>query len=200
LQPHNERFPNGFDVISATAQKKGVEICLWFNPSKTNSYQFWERDADILIDYYHRYGIKVFKIDGIAWDDKLSETNLRQLFTKVMVATEGKAVFNIDVTAGYRAGYFYFNEFGNIFLENRYTDWGNYYPHRTLRNLWLLAGYVPADWLQIEFLNNSRNKNKYAADDALAPGNIPLAYTSAITLVAQPLAWMEVSNLKTEQA
>jgi len=195
-QPHTERFPNGLDPIITAAQKKGIEICLWFNPSKINSYQLWERDADILIDYYHRYDIKVFKIDGISLNDKKSESNLRQLFTKVMVATEGKAVFNMDVTAGHRLGYFYFNEFGNIFLENRYTDWGNYYPHRTLRNLWSLASYVPADWLQIEFLNNSRNKNKYKEGDTLAPGNIPLTYTSAITLVAQPLAWMEVSNLK----
>jgi len=194
-QPHNERFPNGLDPIITAAQNKGVEICLWFNPSKANSYQLWERDADILIDYYHRYGIKVFKIDGISLDNKRSETNLYQLFNKVMVATEGRVAFNMDVTAGKRAGYFYFNEFGNIFLENRYTDWGNYYPHRTLRNLWSLAGYVPAERLQIEFLNNTRNKNKYAEDDSLAPDNIPFTYTSAITLVAQPLAWMEVSNL-----
>ena len=36
-------------------------------------------------------------------------------------------------------------EYGNIFLENRYTDWGNYFPYRTLRNLWQLSRYVPAE-------------------------------------------------------
>jgi len=199
-KPHKERFPNGFDSISAVALKKGIEICLWFNPSKTGSYQLWERDADILINYYRQYGIKVFKIDGISLDDKQSEINLYQFFNKVMVATAGKATFNMDVTAGYRPGYFYFNEFGNIFLENRYTDWGNYYPHRTLRNLWSLTGYIPAERLQIEFLNNDRNKDKYVKDDPLAPSNIALTYASAITLIAQPLAWMEVSNLKNIEA
>ncbi len=48
----------------------------------------------------------------------------------------------------------------------------------------------------IEFLNNTRNANKYPKDDPLAPARIPITYTSAITLAAQPLAWMEVSNLK----
>ncbi|GAA4270764.1 alpha-galactosidase [Aquimarina gracilis] len=194
-QPNPERFPNGFETIIATAKKKNVELCLWFNPSKTNSYQFWERDADILIDYYNRHNIKVFKIDGISLTNKQSEINLRKLFTKVMHATEGKVTFNMDVTAGNRVGYHYFNEFGNVFLENRYTDWGNYYPHRTLRNLWMLAGYVPAERLQIEFLNNARNPKKYPKDDILAPQKNPLTYTSAITLAAQPLAWMELSSL-----
>ncbi len=199
-QPHPERFPEGFKPILAAANKKNVEICLWFNPSKANSYALWERDADILISYYKKYRIKVFKIDGMSFADKQSEINLRKLFTKVMIETQGNVTFNMDVTAGHRVGYHYFNEFGNVFLENRYTDWANYYPHRTLRNLWQLARYVPAERLQIEFLNNTRNPHKYREDDVLAPEKIPLSYTSAITLVAQPLAWMELSNLaKTEE-
>jgi len=28
---------------------------------------------------------------------------------------------------------------GVLVLENRYTDWVNYHPHWTLRNLWMLA-------------------------------------------------------------
>ncbi|TRX60668.1 alpha-galactosidase [Fulvivirga sp. M361] len=194
-QPHTGRFPNGFKKIIDTARKKEISIGLWFNPSKANSYELWERDADILLDYYRRYGIRVFKIDGMDLADKQSEINLRKLFTKVMQATEGKVTFNMDVTAGRRVGYHYFNEFGNIFLENRYTDWGNYYPHRTLRNLWKLSAYVPAERLQIEFLNNARNAKKYAQDDVLVPQRMPLIYTSAVTLCAQPLAWMELSGL-----
>ena len=61
-----------------------------------------------------------------------------------MDATGGQAVFNLDVTAGRRWGYHYGNEYGNIFLENRYTDWGNYHPHWTLRNLWMLSRYRAA--------------------------------------------------------
>ena len=40
-------------------------------------------------------------------------------------------------------GYLAAREYGTLFVENRYTDFGNYYPHRTLRNLWMLARYVP---------------------------------------------------------
>ncbi|MFS4417249.1 hypothetical protein [Maribacter sp. 2307ULW6-5] len=64
-----------------------------------------------------------------------------------------------------------------------------------LRNLWMLSAYVPADRLQIEFLNNARNAQKYPENDDLAPANVPLEYTSALTLPAQPLAWMELSGL-----
>ena len=52
---------------------------------------------------------------------------------------------------------------------NRYTDWGNYYPYRTLRNLWMLSRYVPAEKMQIEFLNKWRNADKYDAADLLPP-------------------------------
>jgi hypothetical protein len=194
-QPHNERFPNGFENIIKTANASGIEICLWFNPSKKNNYENWERDADILIDFYNTYGIKVFKIDGIELTGKTAELNLRKFFNKVQKATEGKVVFNLDVTAGRRMGYFYFLEYGNLFMENRYTDWGNYYPHHTLRNLWMLSKYIPAEKIQVEFLNKWRNTNKYQQNDPLAPLNIPFEYQVASTFAGQPLAWTEVSQL-----
>lgn len=197
-QPHKERFPNGLSKIVKSAKKAGLEICLWFNPSKKDHYRQWERDADILIGYYRKWGIKVFKIDGIDLDSKQSEENLRRMFEKVMEASGGQAVFNFDVTAGKRFGYHYFTEYGNIFLENRYTDWANYYPHRSLRNLWMLSAYVPAEKLQIEWLNPWRNTDKYAADDPLAPSKIPFDYQMAVTFMAQPLAWMESSSLPEE--
>lgn len=45
----------------------------------------------------------------------------------------------MDLTNGRRVGYHWFTEYGNIFMENRYTDWGNYYPYKTLRNIWQLS-------------------------------------------------------------
>ena len=71
--------------------------------------------------------------------------------------TDEEVIFNLDATASRRGGYHMFNEYGNIFLENRYTDWQNYYPYWTLRNLWMLSKYVPAEKLQIEFQNKWRN-------------------------------------------
>jgi len=77
-------------------------------------------------------------------------------------------VLDFDITAGQRGGYFCFNKYGNIFLENRYTNWGNYYPYRTLRNLWMLSEYVPVERLQVEFLNNWRKRGMYV-NDPFAP-------------------------------
>lgn len=192
---HPEKFPRGLEPVQRAARQAGIELCLWFNPSKDDSYAHWEQDAACLIDLYKRYGIRTFKIDGVDIPDKRADINLRALLDTVMTATEGQAVFNLDVTAGRRFGYHYFGEYGNKFLENRYTDWSNYYPHWTLRNLWQLARYVPPQSLQIEFLNCWRNPDKYPADDPLAPRNVPFAYCFGVTMMAQPLAWFEGTGL-----
>ena len=193
--PHAERFPNGFPPVVQYAKRKGVELGLWFHPSNANDYEHWERDAQIVVDLYRRFGIRYFKIDGVKLSTKLAEVRLRQFFDRIVEKTDGQVVFNLDATADNRGGYHDFYEYGNIFLENRYTDFARYYPHWTLRNLWMLSRYVPAEKLQIEFLNKWRNADKYAADDPLAPNNIPFDYQFAVTMMAQPLAWFEGSEL-----
>jgi len=194
-RPHPERFPNGLAPVVERSKALGIELCLWFNPSKDDSYAHWQDDADALIGLYRQYGIRTFKIDGVMIPDKRADRNLRAMFERVMAATNGQAVFNLDVTAGRRWGYHYGNEYGNIFLENRYTDWGNYHPHWTLRNLWMLSRTVPPQNLQIEFLNQWRNADRYDAHDPLAPGRVPFDYGFAITMMAQPLAWFEATGL-----
>ena len=197
-EPHPEKFPNGLAPIVKKGKELGIEICLWFNPSKDNSNEYWEKDADALIAIYKKYGIRTFKIDGVNLPDKLAEVNFRKFLDKVSNETNHKVVFNLDVTAHRRGGYHYLNEYGNIFLENRYTDWTNYYPYTTLRNLWMLSKYVPAQHLQIEFLNKWRNQEKYQANDIFAPKNYSFDYLFAITMFAQPLAWFEGTGLPTE--
>lgn len=194
-EPDKDKFPNGLHKVVEAGRKAGIEVCLWFNPSKEGDYADWQKDAAALIKLNKSYGIRTFKIDGVQVSNKNCETNLRKMLDTVMAATQKQAVFNLDVTAGKRYGYHYFNEYGNIFLENRYTDYGNYYPYWTLRNLWMLSRYVPPQNLQIEFLNNYRNKDKYPDDDDLAPGKMSFEYLFAITMMAQPLAWFEASGL-----
>jgi len=196
--PHPERFPNGLAPVVERSKALGIELCLWFNPSKDDSNAHWQADADALIGLYREYGIRTFKIDGVLIPDKRADLNLRAMFERVMAATGGQAVFNLDVTAGQRWGYHYGNEYGNIFLENRYTDWGNYHPHWTLRNLWMLSRTVPPQNLQIEFLNKWRNAGRYDAYDPLAPERVPFDYCFAITMMAQPLAWFEATGLPEE--
>lgn len=127
-KPDPVKYPRGLHPIVKRAKELGVEVCLWFNPSVQHDYADWEKDAQAMIDLYNEYGIRTFKIDGLAIPAKKSEKNLKKLFDKVLEGTNNNAVFNLDATAGRRAGYHTFNEYGNIFLENRYTDWGNYYP------------------------------------------------------------------------
>ena len=179
------------------ARELGIEIGLWFNPSIQNDFADWRKDADAVVKLYDEYGIKVFKIDGLSIPTKQAETNLRKFFDTVLAETDNEVVFNLDVTAGRRGGYHFLNEYGNIFLENRYTDWQNYYPYWTLRNIWQLSRYVPAERLQTEFLNKWRNAEKYAGDP-FAPALYEFPYVFAVAMAGQPLAWMEASNLPEE--
>ena len=196
--PDPVKYPHGLTPIVEKGRELGIEIGLWFNPSIQNDFEDWRKDADALISLYEEYGICIFKIDGLNIPNKKAEQNLRRFFDAVSEATDYQVVFNLDVTAGRRGGYHYFNEYGNIFLENRYTDWGNYYPYHTLRNLWMLSRYVPAEKFQIEFLNRWRNADKYPSDDPFAPQNYSMDYLFAISMAGQPLAWMEASNLPEE--
>ena len=134
------------------------------------------------------------KIDGVKATTKQSEDNLQRFFDRVLAESQGKVTFDLDVTAEIRPGYFGAMRVGPLFVENRYTDWHSYWPHQTLRNLWKLAQYVDPLRLRIEFLNNSRNQANYP-DDPLAPGRYSPAYLFAITMIANPLGWFEISNL-----
>jgi alpha-galactosidase len=196
-KPDPIKYPNGLHPIVKRGKELGIEICLWFNPSVQNDYADWEKDVQALVSLYQEYGIRTFKIDGLAIPTKQSEINLRKLFDSVLERTNNNVVFNLDATAGRRAGYYTFNEYGNVFLENRYTDWQNYYPYWTLRNIWQLAKYVPAEKLQIEFLNKWRNTDKYGKD-IFAPNNYSFEYLFATTMAGQPLAWFEGSGLPKE--
>ncbi len=196
--PRASRFPNGFAPVIKRGKELGIEVCLWFTPSADNSNENWEKDANVLIGFYKQYGIRTFKIDGVNLPDKLAEINFRKFLDKVSLETNYNAVFNLDVTAQRRGGYHYLNTYGNIFLENRYTDWTNYYPYTTLRNLWMLSKYVPAQNLQIEFLNKWRSLDKYSVNDVFAPKNYSFDYLFAITMFAQPLAWLEGTGLPAE--
>ena len=97
----------------------------------------------------------------------------------------------------HRWGYLSQRQYGNLFVENRYTDWGNYHPHSTLRTVWMLSRYIPTAKLQMEFLNLRRNPDKYA-DDPLAPGLYPMDWAFAAVMFASPLCWMEMTHLSEE--
>lgn len=195
--PARDKYPHGLTPVVEKAKELGIELGLWFNPSIQNDFEDWEKDVDAVVKLYEEYGIKVFKIDGLSIPNKKAEANLRRFFDGVLQRTGNQVLFNLDATAGRRGGYHMFNEYGNIFLENRYTDWRNYYPYWTLRNLWQLCSYVPAERVQIEFLNKWRNADRYEGC-SFAPQNYDFSYVFATSMAGQPLAWMEASNLPEE--
>ena len=195
-KPDPTNFPNGLKYVVKKGKVLGIEVCIWFNPSYTNNYIDWKRDAEALIYLNQQYGIRTFKIDGLRIHNKISEERVDSLLSTVAKALSYDVVFNLDVTADKRFGFHFKNKYGNIFLENRYTDFGNYYPYWSLRNLWSLSKYVPTRNLQIEFLNKWRNREKY--NDPFAPEHYDFEYLFAITMMAQPLAWMEAQNLPEE--
>jgi hypothetical protein len=192
---HKERFPNGLEPVVRAAKEHGIQLGLWFSPESHAEFANWQRDADRLVELYRLYDVRYFKLDGIHVQSKRGEMNLTRMLRHVIRETGGAVYFNLDVTAQARLGYFCEAQYYGIFLENRYTDKVSYYPHWTLRNLWLLSKYVPAQKLQIEFLNVERNVEKYGKDP-LSPSACGIAYAFAASMFANPLAWMEVSGLR----
>ena len=196
-RPDSVKFPRGLKPLIDAGQKVGVEVCLWYNPSMQDQFADWEKDAAALIELYRNEGVRVFKIDGFNISDKLSDIRFRMMLERLMEATNHEASINMDVTAGKRGGYFYLNEYGNFFMENRYTDYTNYVPFWTLRNLWMLSKYVPAEKIQVEFLNKWRHQEKYGTSK-FAPEKYSFEYLFAITMAGQPLAWMNGTGLPEE--
>ena len=196
---HPERFPNGLEPVAALAAQKGVSLGLWFAPDSWNDLVHWERDADTLLAYFHRFGVEHFKLDGIKLHSETALERLRSFVRKVHDGSGGRVVFDLDITAESRPGHFGLIECGPLFVENRYTDWISYWPHFTLRNVWQLARWVDPLRLRFELLNPDRNPQNYGGD-ALAPAAYRGDALFASVMCTNPLGWFEVSGLTAERA
>lgn len=193
-QPDRERFPSGLARVVEAARERGMKFGLWYGPDSSNDASNWNRDADRILELHRDHGIDYFKLDSVKAVTSATERNLRRLWDRVLEQSAGRVVFDLDVTAEIRPGYFGAPDVGPVFVENRYTDWRTYSPHQTLRNLWMLSQYVDPLRLRMEFLNNTRNQEKYG-DDPLAPSRYQPDYLFASVMPANPLGWFEASNL-----
>lgn len=196
--PHPQKFPRGLKPVLEEADRNNIRITLWYNPCATNSYENWEKEVTALTGFYHDFGVRIIKMDGLKIRDKTSEMRIRKIFDEVYENTGHEVIFNLDITADTRFGYHYFNEYGNYWVTNRYTDWRNYYPYTVLRNLWMLSKYLPPEKMQMVFMNIWRNIDRYGPDDPFAPFRVPFDYAFAVTMMSQPLAFLECSNLPEE--
>lgn len=192
------RFPNGLDPIIKKADEYGIGIGLWFAPDSSNEFEHIEDDIETIWQLYRRYNIRYFKIDGVKIRSKLCEVRFIRFLRELTERSGGEIKFNLDVTAEDRFGYLYQTQYGTLFVENRYTDCANYYPHNTFRNLWNLASVIPAQRLQMELLNNKRNADKYEGMP-FAPAKYRIDYLFASVMPANPLLFMEISKLDNDQ-
>ena len=193
-EPDLVKFPGGLEPLARQAAERGMALGLWFAPDSVEDFSNWEKDAACLTAFQRKLGISHFKIDGVHAPNARALANLKNFFAAVLRNTDGKVVFDLDVTAQLRPGYFGLLGTGPLFVENRYTDWHRYWPHQTLRNLWQLAAWVDPARLRMEFLNQARNGDKYP-DDPLAPARYAPDALFATVFFANPLGWFEVSNL-----
>lgn len=200
---HPERFPNGIKPLAELAKSKGIQFGLWFAPDSSGDFQNWEKDRDLVLGMHRERGVNYFKFDGIKMHSRAGEANVHKLVESVVEGSQGRISIDLDVTAEVRPGYFGIPNHGPIFVENRYSDTAgpdpekranSYWPHKTLRNFWLLAQYVDPVRLRMEFLNNSRNVAKYGSNP-LAPANYEPDYLFAAVMFGSPLGWFETQNL-----
>ncbi len=198
-QVNPERFPNGLKVVVDKAKECGIEFGLWFSPDSSNDFANYEKDVETLMNLYTTYGVRYFKLDGVKIRNKLCEMRFTRFMQELVNRTKGDIRFNLDVTAEDRFGYVYQSQFGSLFVENRYTDFPNYFPHNTFKNVWTLAHVIPTRRLQMELLNTRRNCDKYEGV-LFAPNIYSSDYLFATVMVANPLFWMEMSNLADEDA
>lgn len=191
---NSTRFPDGLKPLAERARAKKMKMGLWFAPDSSHNAANWERDADALLKLHRDLGVNFFKIDALKIDGSQSEIHFGRLFDKVRRESNGQVAFDLDITAEKRFGYFGQIAAGPLFLENRYTDWGIYWPHVTLRAVWQLAHIVDPVRLRIEWLNHARNDDKYP-NDPLSPSKYRPDALFATTMMCAPLGWFETQKL-----
>ena len=193
---HPERFPGGLNAVAEQIRAEGMRLGLWFGPDSTDEAARWRQDADALLRLHRELGAEFFKVDALKITTGQSEENFRRFVAVVREESGGAIAFDFDITAERRFGYFGLE--GTLFVQNRYTDWGNYLPHQTLRAAWQLAQWVEPVRLRMEWLNGARHPEKYADDNPLAPARYRPDALFAITMFCAPLGFFEVQNLTPE--
>jgi len=191
------KFPGGMEKILQKARQLGIEIGLWFAPDSSADFENWEKDVEAIRTFAEEYGARHIKLDSVVIISEECEKNYMAMLDAIsrIRCHNGEPLrFNLDITADERLGYFCGISYGTLFVENRYTDLKNYYPHRTMRNLWQLSKYIPTTKFQFEVLNLRRNAEKYG-DDPLAPATYDIDWCFASVMASNPLIWMEMQHL-----
>jgi alpha-galactosidase len=191
-----EVFPKGVESLAAYAKENGVALGLWFAPHSGGLFEYFDRDLSVLQKAHHDWRVRYFKLDMIHLPTREHCDKMVELLERI-AALEGTSV-ELDVTADNRLGYLAAAPFGTIFVENRYTAWGNYYPHRTLRNEWMLSRYIPTAKLQFELVNPALCHDQYSDTDPFRHALYDADYLFATVMLSNPLFWMETQFLSAQ--
>lgn len=189
-----EIFPDGLEPLADYAKEQGVELGLWFAPESRSCFKNMSRDLSVLKKNYRECGIKYFKLDMLRLVSQDYCERTLDFLDEIYAFGDGIST-QLDVTADKRLGYLMSAPYGALFVENRYTAWSNYYPHRTLRNLWSLSRFIPASKFQFELLNPDLSRDKYSDEDPLRPEAYDIDYLFASVMLSNPLFWMETQFL-----
>ena len=192
-------FPNGIESITPYANEHGVETGLWFAPQSRNNFERFDRDIAILRRAYDEWGFRHFKLDMLQLNS-VEQCKRTEEFMNAVLSMGHDVTVELDVTNDHRLGYLTSAPYGTLFVENRYSAWGNYYPHATLRNLWNLSEFIASSKLQFELLNPTRFTEKYQSNDTLRPELYDIDYLFASVMVSNPLFWMEMQYLPQREA
>ena len=193
------RFSHGLKPLVSAAKAHGMDFGLWFGPDSSNDAANWEKDADRLLAYYRDPGIRYFKIDSMKSFSPLALSRQRAMFDRMLAESSSNIVFDLDVTAEIRPGYFGLPDIGTLFVENRYAKHCSWWPHQTLKNLWSLCEVIDPVRLRMEFLDPKQHADRYAERFPGSPLRPELWTGDAVfatVMLSSPLAWMEIQGLQ----
>lgn len=191
-------FPGGLNEITEYAKASDIKMGIWFAPDAHDDYALFDRDVAVLKKAYTEWGVRFFKLD-MFWITNLVERDKFLALLKEIYSFGPDVAVQLDVTRFNRINYFCGKEYGTLFVENRYTKGGTYYPHRTLKNIWMLSKYLPTQKFQFELANPDLNGSFYKETDEFAPKNYSMDYLFAVCMLSNPLFWMEMQFLSTER-
>lgn len=195
--PDPERFPSGLGPLVEYARQRGIRLGLWYAPDSSGECANWESDAELILDFWRQHGITHFKLDAVKLLSPTCEERFRALLDRVQKESASAVLFDLDTTAEARLGFWGRPEGATIFVENRYSDWGTYYPHHTLRALWSLCHTIHPARLRMELLNPHRNGAIYGSDP-LRPSIYRADYLFATVMASSPLGWFENTGLPSD--
>jgi len=195
---NKQRFYKGIAEVTEYAREKGIKVGMWFAPYSTNHAEQLEFDKNFLKTAYFEWGIRFFKLDLYLVESH--EDQERMLNILNYIYSFGKDVsVQMDVTRHSRLDYLCGREFGTIFVENRFTKTANYFPHRVLRNLWMISKFIPANRFLFELVNPDLNHSSYQEGDPFVPSLYSMDYLFATVMLSNPLFWMELQFLSEQR-